>query len=153
MVRSDPTAVALLRNQLIAEARGRCEWEPHCPRRATDMAHIFGKRMGGSAAEDTLDRVAFLCRWHHDVLDGRTTNPDLVWPELAKLGVTYRPGQPGLRSELRHALHRRVNATRGRPLFAVPSSAPDTSTPPRAPSQDVVSNEEKENGRRKEDRM
>jgi hypothetical protein len=111
------------------------------------MAHIYGKRMGGSAAEDRLDRVALLCRWHHDILDGRITQSDLVTPELHKLGVDYEPGRPGLRADLRRALSEHVNATRGRPLFAVPSSAPSTTSPPvEAPSQDAVTTTAVERG-------
>jgi hypothetical protein len=36
------------------------------------MAHIVGKGMGGSREANTLDNVIMLCRYHHDLFDGRT---------------------------------------------------------------------------------
>ena len=60
-----------LRARLVARARGRCEW-PACGDAGEHMAHIDGIGMGGRASADRLSNVALLCRFHHDVLDGRT---------------------------------------------------------------------------------
>lgn len=71
MVRSDRDRVASLREELIDRAHGRCEWSS-CGEWGSDMAHLDGRGMGGSAQRDRLDNVAFLCRFHHDLLDGRS---------------------------------------------------------------------------------
>lgn len=51
-----------------------CEW-PECGAPAAHMAHIEGIGRGGdpTGERDNLGNVAMLCVWHHDILDGRTT--------------------------------------------------------------------------------
>lgn len=71
MVRSDRDDVFALREALMERSNGRCEW-PECPSWGTDMAHLIGRGMGGSAERDRIDNVALLCRFHHDLLDGRS---------------------------------------------------------------------------------
>lgn len=36
------------------------------------MGHLEGTGMGGRESADVLENVAMLCRFHHDLLDGRT---------------------------------------------------------------------------------
>lgn len=59
-------------NPLRAEAVARdggCMWPPSCdlPGRL-EMAHIIPKGSGGS---DTINNVVMLCKYHHDLHDGR----------------------------------------------------------------------------------
>lgn len=64
--------------QIVDEWAATCEW-PSCDILAFDslgdglqLAHIHGIGMGGRPSADTLGNVALLCRYHHDLLDGRT---------------------------------------------------------------------------------
>ena len=71
----EPPKDRALRRKLLREAvgvasKGICEWAA-CSSRGTDMAHIKAAGMGGAISHDTLDNVAFLCHFHHDVLDFR----------------------------------------------------------------------------------
>ena len=61
-----------LRAQVVARASGRCEWAG-CESPGEEMAHITGSGMGGDpkGIRDVLDNVAYLCKPHHDMLDGR----------------------------------------------------------------------------------
>ena len=61
-----------LREQVIARAGDRCEWAG-CHDYGEEMAHITGSGAGGDpkGIRDTLDNVAWLCVWHHHLLDGR----------------------------------------------------------------------------------
>ncbi len=61
-----------LREQVVERAGGRCEWAG-CYDPGEHMAHITGIGAGGdpTGVMDTLDNVAFLCVFHHDMLDGR----------------------------------------------------------------------------------
>lgn len=70
MVKSEREHVATLREACITRASGRCEW-PTCDAYGDHMAHLVSRGMGGSIAADTLSNVAWLCRYHHDILDGR----------------------------------------------------------------------------------
>ena len=60
----------LLREAVVIESKGMCEWA-ECTSRGTDMARIKAAGMGGAISHDTLDNVTFLCHFHHDVLDFR----------------------------------------------------------------------------------
>ena len=60
----------LLREAVVLESKGICEWA-ECSSAGTDMAHINAAGMGGAISNDTLDNVAYLCHFHHDVLDFR----------------------------------------------------------------------------------
>ena len=60
----------LLRDAVVYVSKGKCEWA-NCTSRGSDMAHITASGMGGARSRDNLANVAFLCRYHHDVLDFR----------------------------------------------------------------------------------
>ena len=60
-----------LREFVIERSGGRCEWVG-CPHRGEEMAHLEGIKAGGRKSADEKENVAWLCRPHHDVLDGRT---------------------------------------------------------------------------------
>ncbi len=55
----------------MARAGGLCEYAG-CFEPAEEMAHLEGTGMGGRESADVLDEVAMLCKYHHDLLDGRT---------------------------------------------------------------------------------
>ena len=59
-----------LRDQVIIRSRGGCE-HPGCVASGSEMAHVIGIGMGGRPSADRLDNVLWLCRHHHDLLDGR----------------------------------------------------------------------------------
>lgn len=72
---------------VLEEWAGACEW-PGCEHRGPyEMAHVHGVGMGGRPSADTLENVALLCRFHHDLLDGRTTRELRV--EMAFLLAGY----------------------------------------------------------------
>lgn len=60
-----------LRTQAEERDGPMCVW-PGCPFPHVHMAHIRGVGMGGRPSADTLGGVAMMCRYHHDLLDGRT---------------------------------------------------------------------------------
>lgn len=62
-----------LRAAAVTRSGGTCEWS-RCVDRGEQLAHIRGIGRGGNpdGTRDRLSNVAFLCRYHHDVLDGRT---------------------------------------------------------------------------------
>lgn len=69
--RQTAEAVSDLRDECFVRAGFVCEW-PACNASASlQMAHIEGRKMGGSRTADRIDNVACLCRHHHDVFDGR----------------------------------------------------------------------------------
>ena len=67
--------VGVDRRDLRAEAEkidGRgCVW-PNCRTVGEQLAHLRGVGAGGRPSADTLSNVALLCRFHHDLLDGRS---------------------------------------------------------------------------------
>ena len=62
-----------LRAEVIERSRGICEWS-RCTDPGEQLAHIRGIGRGGNpdGTRDTIDNVAWLCVYHHDLLDGRT---------------------------------------------------------------------------------
>jgi hypothetical protein len=42
-----------------------------CGEYATELSHVNPKKMGGSRLLDTDDNLVYLCKRHHDLLDGR----------------------------------------------------------------------------------
>lgn len=70
-----------LREEVVEISGGRCEW-PGCVERMMELSHIHGIGMGGRRSADVLPNVAGLCRYHHDLLDGRT-----------KQGLRYELGE------------------------------------------------------------
>jgi hypothetical protein len=95
-----------LRDEARRAAGDMCEW-PHCHNRGQELAHIRGKGMGGSAAANTLSNVAWLCKQHHDVLDGRAGELQME-TQLRFLNLAYTPGQPGTKFAVRTALETHV---------------------------------------------
>jgi hypothetical protein len=74
---------------ILADWTGnRCQW-PNCDEGGSplQLAHVFGVGMGGRPSADTIDNVALLCKYHHDLLDGRT-HINLRY-ELAQLLNSY----------------------------------------------------------------
>ena len=63
---------ATLHAEVVMRANFCCEWAG-CTSMGVHMAHISGSGMGGDpkGIRDTLHNVAFLCKFHHDMLDGR----------------------------------------------------------------------------------
>ena len=57
-----------LRNQAMLRDGGMCQWPPYCPLGPLEMAHVIP---AGSGGKDTIDNVVMLCKWHHDMHDGR----------------------------------------------------------------------------------
>lgn len=60
---------------IVYERDGGCVW-PGCTLLLTqgnplEMAHLRHRGMGGSKTANTPDNAVMLCRWHHDVFDGR----------------------------------------------------------------------------------
>lgn len=70
----DPDRVPWDRSALRSHARmrayGICEW-PDCGEPGDHMAHVYGRGSGGRSSADVPENVAWLCRRHHDSLDGR----------------------------------------------------------------------------------
>lgn len=73
------------------------------------MAHIFGTGMGGRESSDDRGNVAFLCKRHHDILDGRVH--DLEGASLLNL-YAGGPFRGERRSEMASALADIVAAKR-----------------------------------------
>ena len=81
-----------LRNAAMERAMGRCEWPACDDGQDLQLAHNLHRGMGGNPAGDrnTIDNVAILCRYHHDVQDGRTVAyrrravSDLLWAFIAE---------------------------------------------------------------------
>ena len=69
-MKSNRKDLAELRRQAEAVAGGVCEW-PGCDERGEEMAHLEHRKMGGSIEVNHLRNVAWLCKWHHDIFDGR----------------------------------------------------------------------------------
>ena len=62
-----------LRHEAFIRAGFRCEWSLCKTTDDLRLAHLRAKGMGGSPSANVLSNVACLCRFHHDILDGRTT--------------------------------------------------------------------------------
>lgn len=73
MPRSSRDDMAALRAEVFERAGHRCQW-PTCPGVAAELAHLAHRGMGGSAEVNVLENCAALCKFHHDILDGRTTH-------------------------------------------------------------------------------
>jgi 5-methylcytosine-specific restriction endonuclease McrA len=61
-----------LRNEANDRAQGMCEWPKCGSPYDLEMAHLIHRGMGGSPAANVLSNVAMLCRYHHDIFDGRS---------------------------------------------------------------------------------
>lgn len=65
-----------LRIQALARD-GRCVWCAVTGQKTDrsdvlESAHLRGIGAGGRKSGDTLENLITLCRWHHDLLDGRS---------------------------------------------------------------------------------
>lgn len=70
-----------LREQTRQRAGDRCEWS-HCGAYGEQLAHLHHRGMGGSDQANEIGNVMWLCREHHDLLDGRThagLRREMVW--------------------------------------------------------------------------
>ena len=61
-----------LRNLTAFRAEGVCEWAG-CSEAGEEMAHLRHRGMGGNPdqSRNTIDNTAWLCQYHHDILDRR----------------------------------------------------------------------------------
>lgn len=66
------TVRSALRQEVAARSGGHCEWSL-CVDAAIELAHIRGLGRGGNpdGTRDHIENLAGLCRFHHDLLDGR----------------------------------------------------------------------------------
>lgn len=76
----------LLRAEAVERDGPMCVW-PGCTFTHEHMAHIRGVGMGGGTHRDYLENVAMLCRYHHDLLDGRSHHG--LRREVARLLAFY----------------------------------------------------------------
>ncbi len=80
--------------ELSAHVRARdriCRW-PYCSYPVTtinplECAHLNHRGMGGSKNANRPDNAVLLCKHHHDILDGRTTQGRRL--EIAILLAAY----------------------------------------------------------------
>lgn len=64
-----------LREEAMKRAGGRCEWAYCNDNKWLELAHIQGIGMGGNKKRKyDINNVAILCKWHHDVYDGRQSS-------------------------------------------------------------------------------
>lgn len=93
---------ASLREYVIERANGWCEWYAGSTvHRGEHMAHVYGTGMGGRASADEPGNVAWLCRWHHDVLDGRAT---VDWETYEATRFGWLSEETKVRTDLARAL-------------------------------------------------
>ena len=75
MVKSTPAELAELREACFARDEYRCKWPGDETIPFVDnplqMAHLQHRGMGGSKEANRLENVITLCRFHHDIFDGR----------------------------------------------------------------------------------
>lgn len=61
---------SMLRAEAIIRANYTCEWaDCEIPKMHLEMSHIIPI---GSGGDDTLENVWMLCKYHHDLYDGRS---------------------------------------------------------------------------------
>lgn len=78
MPRSSVTDLAELRDEVFARDGEDCVW-PGCTMfsplqpgaNPLQLAHLQHRGMGGSVERNTPDNCVTLCRFHHDIFDGR----------------------------------------------------------------------------------
>lgn len=64
-----------LREIAMERANARCEWAFCGDNKWLELAHIQGIGMGGNKNRKfDIDNVAILCKYHHDIYDGRRNN-------------------------------------------------------------------------------
>lgn len=79
MVRSSAADLTALREQVFRRDSWRCVW-PGCGYGTgaemgdivlLQLAHLHHRGMGGSREANTPENCVTLCRFHHDIFDGR----------------------------------------------------------------------------------
>lgn len=64
-----------IRKEAMQRAKGRCEWAYCNDDKWLELAHIQGIGMGGNKKRKyDIDNVCILCKYHHDIYDGRRPN-------------------------------------------------------------------------------
>jgi len=64
-----------IRAEAMERAGGRCEWAYCNDNKWLELAHIQGIGMGGNKKRKyDINNVAILCKWHHDIYDGRQSS-------------------------------------------------------------------------------
>ena len=64
-----------MREQALKRAGNVCEWAYCTDNKWLELAHIKGIGMGGSKSRKfDMNNVAILCKWHHDIYDGRQSS-------------------------------------------------------------------------------
>ncbi|MFQ5518247.1 MAG: HNH endonuclease [Acidimicrobiia bacterium] len=72
MTRSSREEMAALREEVFARDGWHCVW-PGCDYdQALELAHLEPKGMGGRTSVNRVDNLICLCRFHHDLIDGRS---------------------------------------------------------------------------------
>jgi len=65
-----------IRELALKRANYACEWAYCTDKNWLELAHILGIGMGGRDKQSKYDlnNVAILCKYHHDIYDGRRNN-------------------------------------------------------------------------------
>jgi len=68
------TELQQLRELALDRANYCCEWPECYSKEWLELAHIVGIGMGGRNKKEKYDpdNVVILCKFHHDIYDGRT---------------------------------------------------------------------------------
>ena len=83
-----------LREQVFARDGYQCVWPGCNGRHDLQLAHLTHRGMGGNPKTNTADNTCCLCRFHHDILDGRTVKSrrfEVAELLRAYLGETWKP--------------------------------------------------------------
>lgn len=64
-----------LREDALKRANYKCEWANCNDGKWLELAHLVGIGMGGmnNKVSNDLNNVMMMCKYHHDMYDGRTT--------------------------------------------------------------------------------
>jgi predicted restriction endonuclease len=64
--------IAPIREEAFRRAGNVCEWANCDSNKWLELAHLKDIGMGGNKARKyNVDNTAVLCKWHHDIYDGR----------------------------------------------------------------------------------
>jgi len=67
--------ITSIREQAMERAGYKCEWAECNDGGWLELAHIHGIGMGGNKKRKfDINNVAILCKWHHDIYDGRQSS-------------------------------------------------------------------------------
>ncbi len=75
-----------MREVALKRANYACEWAYCTDNKWLELAHIQGIGMGGSKKRKfNMNNVAILCKWHHDIYDGRqSSGKSVAYRDLLK---------------------------------------------------------------------